>query len=201
MSVPTTDTMCEASMILDEKNKLKKITELLQQLNLAGLQREYEVCTAVQRVHITDFKFCSAWNTCNLTGEICADSLHFLCDGVSYNIHKRFAYFAYCLWTCTHIVKLRQELTREMTDSRTVSQQGPEISEAPEAPKAPEISEAPEAPAAKKAHGDESGHGHGVEVLQHQHATQHTPATLNTGFNVAYDYVCDVLRCTLVDFI
>ena len=89
--------MCEASVILDEKNKLKQITELLQQLNLAGLQREYEVCTAVQRVHITDLKFCSAWNTCNLTGEMCADSLHFLCDGVSYNIHKRFAYFAYCL--------------------------------------------------------------------------------------------------------
>ena len=182
-------------MILDEKNKLKKITELLQQLNLAGLQREYEVCTAVQRVHMTDFKLCSAWNTCNLTGEMCADSLHFLCDGVSYNIHKRFAYFAYCLWTCTHMAKLRQELAWEMTDLQTVSQQGPESAEAPGIPQA-EVSEALEASAAlpaKQSSPDESGHG--VEVQQH------TAATLHTGFNVAYDYVCDVLRGTLVDFI
>ena len=195
MSVPPTNTMCEASVILDEKNKLKQITELLQQLNLAGLQREYEVCTAVQRVHITDLKFCSAWNTCNLTGEMCADSLHFLCDGVSYNIHKRFAYFAYCLWTCTHMAKLRQELAREMTASQTASQQGPESAEAPGAPQA-EVSEASEASAAlpaKQSSQDESGHG--VEVQQH------TAATLHTGFNVAYDYVCDVLRGTLVDFI
>ena len=197
--------MCEASMILDEKNKLKKITELLQQLNLAGLQREYEVCTAVQRVHMTDFKLCSAWNTCNLTGEMCADSLHFLCDGVSYNIHKRFAYFAYCLWTCTHMAKLRQELAREMTDLQAVSQQGPESTKAPDAPETTqiseisEISEILEAPATKQANEDESGHS--VEVQQHPHATQQTPATLHTGFNVAYDYVCDVLRGTLVDFI
>ena len=195
MSVSATNTMCEASMILDEKNKLKKITELLQQLNLAGLQREYEVCTAVQRVHMTDFKLCSAWNTCNLTGEMCADSLHFLCDGVSYNIHKRFAYFAYCLWTCTHIAKLRQELAWEMTNLQTVSQQGPESAEAPGIPQA-EVSEASEASAAlpaKQSSQDESGHG--VEVQQH------TAATLHTGFNVAYNYVCDVLRGTLVDFI
>lgn len=198
MSVPAANTMCDASMILDEKNKLKKITELLQQLNLAGLQREYEVCTAVQRVHMTDFKLCSAWNTCNLTGEMCADSLHFLCDGVSYNIHKRFAYFAYCLWTCTHMAKLRQELAWEMTDLQTVSQQGPESAEAPGIPQAEvsEASEASEASAAlpaKQSSQDESGHG--VEVQQH------TAATLHTGFNVAYDYVCDVLRGTLVDFI
>ena len=181
--------MCEASMILDEKNKLKQITELLQQLSLAGLQREYEVCTAVQRVHMTDLKFCSAWNTCNLTGEMCADSLHFLCDGVSYNIHKRFAYFAYCLWTCTHMPKLRQELAREMIESQTAVPQGSEsaealeASDAPEAPQAPQAPEAPQAPQASEA------------------PQAHTPATLHTGFNVAYDYVCDVLRGTLVDFI
>ena len=202
--VKTTNTVCEASTLLDDKNKLKLITELLHQLNLAGLQREHEVCMAVQRVHITNFKFCSAWNTCNLTGEMCADSLHFLCDGVSYNIHKRFAYFAYCLWTCTHMAKLRQELAWEMTNLQTVSQQGPESAEAPGIPQAEvskvsevsEVSEASEASAAlpaKQSSQDESGHG--VEVQQH------TAATLHTGFNVAYNYVCDVIRGTLVDFI
>lgn len=93
------------------------------------------------------------------------------------------------------MAKLRQELAREMTASQTASQQGPESAEAPGAPQA-EVSEASEASAAlpaKQSSQDESGHG--VEVQQH------TAATLHTGFNVAYDYVCDVLRGTLVDFI
>ena len=163
--------MGEASMLLDEKNKLKLITELLQQLNLAGLQREHEVCMAVQRVHITDLKFCSAWNTCNLTGEMCADSLHFLCDGVSYNIHKRFAYFAYCLWTCTHITKLRQEVASEVCVAQV----------------------------AQEAQVDASGNSVGVQ--EPTHATHHAHEKLNTAFHVAYAYVYDVLRGTLVDTI
>ena len=172
--VKITNTLCEASMLLDEKNKLKLITELLQQLNLAGLQREHEVCMAVQRVHITDLKFCSAWNTCNLTGEMCADSLHFLCDGVSYNIHKRFAYFAYCLWTCTHITKLRQELASEVCVAQV-------------------------AQVAQEAQEDTSGNSVGVQ--EPTHATHHAYEKLNTAFHVAYAHVCDVLRGTLLDTI
>ena len=197
-AVKTTNTMCEASMLLDEKNKLKLITELLQQLNLAGLQREHEVCMAVQRVHITDLKFCSAWNTCNLTGEMCADSLHFLCDGVSYNIHKRFAYFVNCLWTCTHIAKLRQELASEVCVAQ-VAQGAQEAQEAQEAQKAPEAQEAPEEQEAQGAQGDASGNSVGVQ--EPTHATHHAYEKLNTAFHVAYAHVCDVLRGTLLDTI
>lgn len=171
----------EAREVLpDFARNAKHVDNLLQQLNLVGLQREYEVCMAVQRVHIIDFKLCSAWNTCNLTGEMCADSMHFLCDGVSYNIHKRFAYFVYCLWTCTHITKLQQEVVGEVAAAEKNALVSSETGIGVAGIEVAGIGADTE----------------GGRVLP-EHTLPTARVSLHNAYNVAYSYVCDVLRGTL----
>jgi hypothetical protein len=95
-------------------NQIYQINNLIENFRLHHFAALYEVCNAIRCVHFSDLKTCSAWNTCNLTGELCAESIHFVSDGVAYNVHKRFAYFVTCLWLCTHIQELYVDRETEL---------------------------------------------------------------------------------------
>jgi hypothetical protein len=110
-------------------SKVAKLNTLIENFHLQHFCTLYEVCSAVKNVDFCAIKQCSAWNTCNLTGELCAESVHFVSNGVAYNVHNRFAYFITCLWLCTHIYELIQQQSREFDAIKQASQAQDQINQ------------------------------------------------------------------------
>jgi len=101
-------------------DKVATINTYIENFRLQYLFSLHEVCKAVQNIDFCAIKHCSAWNTCNLTGELCAESVHFTSNGVAYNVHVRFKHFITCLWLSTHIHDLIEEQKKEFQNNNSL---------------------------------------------------------------------------------
>ena len=99
--------------LVDYSKKMMEVEDCLHGLKLAGFLSIEEVCRAIIGVEFSDIMESSAWNTCNLTGEVCAESIHFSYKGVFYNVHSRFRYFVNCLWLCMNVQRLQEQCHAE----------------------------------------------------------------------------------------